>query len=1840
MKQPTPTSPAARAAIRRTFRIPPLLRFAWTLFLVLPAAAADFDPTEDRHLYFDFNQELTSRFPVPAGGNPAEPFAEFSYVKGDTERDARFEEGRFDLGIFLEGGAELAAPAKAEFFPAPWFRENPVDREFTLALWVLDANDDPGSGATYFGVTPNIHAKAALGISRQPLGDGTTEIRFATAFSPDADDGPSGYIRAPFRREDIGKWTHYALTAKHRAGKGNRFEVNAYRNGVRLNDDGPLLSRIPDSWGFGILIGGEGPSLPFEQLPKILRFRGGIDELRIYDRALSDEEVAELADYELGSISAAQIGGTKKVRIRLRLPKSYPQQEVFVAGRAGKRPLSIDSRFVEPALFGDGAIPAISPGTYEVVWNAGEQYEDNPIDTEDFTVSADNMDPEGFRSGFPVNLLTTDDAIFGAVSGRLASPTGVPLRNVKVSLLDPENPDAGSAYATRSQDDGEYSLARIDPGDYLLRVEGAPYFRSAHRTIGVRFNHRTVEDFVLQPVLGGEASDPKVGSLGAALFYPVLIGDKFDVQTPVDLDVSVDWNGAPGTATLKGQEADFRTEKDGSFRFPDAESAFDLSPGLAVRSVSAEAQNLEGKTGRSPEKRLYFIDIPDWITDVPGFDAGWVDEDSLGGGPLAGDSIASELLAGTGIQFSAFLPPFATKFGVPIPPQVPFFSGKVELKKPQVKFAGKYSLDKSVLALSGGARVDFKLSDEASIRPEISGGLLGHASHILEPDKQEWTVTDAQIRLKARLKIEIPFQFLELLGAYPAFEAFLRSGIGAEISKATYLYVAWIPDVLANLRLKLQDDSGDWDLGVKSFDGGGGVALEGGVNVGLDNVVDGRVGAGGRVGFAFAPNFSPVGINVESVTLTPYLTARIRTYGANLFSGKISKKITLYEDEETALRDQGLFGVEPIPLESDGAVDGYAVVLGELSTQEIGGEPELPLPDRAANVLAPNLLAAPEGGRPPGVLAETILVENVSPTALPAVGGTTGGPTVLFPVDDSAKAPAEGREIRALRRNGAGWSDAGAGTDDFDWDTHPEVQPDADGDLVAVWQKLEGPVPESGDPADFPPARIAYARLVDGAWTETRLLPPEATYNGNLFLARDPDGDPAWDRDGDLAVFWTASEEPLPGRDSNVSLHRADWDPDTNRFGEAREILAPADLAGFASYKADIRGDRTAVVFGRDVATGDDPADQQVFLARWDGGDGPSIEPVSDPATHGNANGPAWVSLDDQGDADVLWVSGQKLFFRPGGGDSREVALPLERTGGIASAILVRNPANDNLKLLWAELGEPADVYLLPYDAAGDRWGLPASITRDDSWEGGLDGWFDADGILHAVYLKTEVERSSQVLVGNDGRPFLVENVPEEGRVDLVHLEYEPFAAYEASGIRVVSRDDPETPVNPDPGDQATIAVDVKALGDFLRSGDDAPVEVYAGSVAEGNRIGTARPDDSAIPPNATATAFLDWTVPGTTDRPVELIARAADPGSDPPKEARVRSVLPQLRLESPRVQWRGADRYAVTVRVANEGGIPSRPFSLALSLLPTDGSSAEPEPLARKTIESGRAGWSEDYVFEVDASRFGLPQTLLARIETEFPEELSPGQDTELPVRVQNNNPARYVEAPGRITLRREDGAVKVSWEASSGQARAHLLERRTDGGEFRPLARVEPGRGSYRDETAEPGGRYDYRLRALGSHDASPLTAPVGANVTVDEELETVIPARWTERHGLAGPLDRETDHDGDGLNLLAEYALGTDPLRSDAAEAFRVETVAGDGGTYPVFSYGRLRSPGALRYVVEVSTDLRDWFEAETVGFAVTTEEADEGMAAEYENAVSTSPEPIESIGPVFFRIRLTE
>lgn len=147
------------------------------------------------------------------------------------------------------------------------------------------------------------------------------------------------------------------------------------------------------------------------------------------------------------------------------------------------------------------------------------------------------------------------------------------------------------------------------------------------------------------------------------------------------------------------------------------------------------------------------------------------------------------------------------------------------------------------------------------------------------------------------------------------------------------------------------------------------------------------------------------------------------------------------------------------------------------------------------------------------------------------------------------------------------------------------------------------------------------------------------------------------------------------------------------------------------------------------------------------------------------------------------------------------------------------------------------------------------------------------------------------------------------------------------------------------------------------------------------------------------------------------------------------------------------------------------------------------------------------------------------------------------------------------------------------------------------------------------------------------------VSASVVIDNAVNG-LPDAWEAQHGLDPFTARPTDDtDNDGMPNFMEYALGGNPhVRDHAQKAPQSEVVEVGNHRYLTLTFDRRRQAGPLRYILEESTDLVNWTQADLntrlVGSPVIRNVEMETVTVKGGHALDGAGAPARS----FMRIRL--
>ena len=236
--------------------------------LVLFGSAASADLGEGLILHFDF-EEGSGAEVIDTSGNGN---------NGEIQGAAKIVPGKFDNGLELDG--------TSQFVLTPYNESMDVTEEVTMACWIMP--DDPAEQCWLYYVISkwNYHAGNGrcyfIGLLD---GDGMTFF-----LSTDGTDGGMARLDGGVIDYGADKWQHIAGTYDG--------------SDMRIYIDGEEVGKL--TWGNEIFVDSEGMSFGAGSFGKeaAAMFTGVIDEVAVYNRGLSEDEIGQLMAAPIGAAVA------------------------------------------------------------------------------------------------------------------------------------------------------------------------------------------------------------------------------------------------------------------------------------------------------------------------------------------------------------------------------------------------------------------------------------------------------------------------------------------------------------------------------------------------------------------------------------------------------------------------------------------------------------------------------------------------------------------------------------------------------------------------------------------------------------------------------------------------------------------------------------------------------------------------------------------------------------------------------------------------------------------------------------------------------------------------------------------------------------------------------------------------------------------------------------------------------------------------------------------------------------------------------------------------------------------------------------------------------------------------------------------------------------------------------------------------------------------------------------------------------------------------------------------------------------------------------------------------
>jgi hypothetical protein len=450
----------------------------------------------------------------------------------------------------------------------------------------------------------------------------------------------------------------------------------------------------------------------------------------------------------------------------------------------------------------------------------------------------------------------------------------------------------------------------------------------------------------------------------------------------------------------------------------------------------------------------------------------------------------------------------------------------------------------------------------------------------------------------------------------------------------------------------------------------------------------------------------------------------------------------------------------------------------------------------------------------------TNLFEGSSPFLLP-VGS---GQLLLWEQQDPTLPVLQSTDIAWSLRNGSTWSDPALIAHDTRAELSPVAGVDQNGRVVAAWLRIKDaafstPINTTGDLPLFYTRLEVVSAVFDPAtraWGPITQLTGDTAMDSALRLSSDGAGH--------LMLTWLANPQGqfMSTTQSPSVLKYAVWDGSS--WGTPGVVAS--GLVGVSSQATALRGSRALIVVGR-LPNGDPSAQGELDLYTWNGvlWNGPATF-----ADDGVDNRVPSAVFDSSGQGHVVWLHGDDLVHASVSDPTPRVIRRGSRSLAFYGAKLLAS-RQGNMALVWEEAADngPANLFGLLFDPASGGWSADRRLNEDTLEAHDFQGYFGEDGVLHAVYLATNIERTSEtVTIG--GSSVVIPNIPQNGRTDLRILEHSLVV-----DLAVTNQDLRIDPIRPQAGTTVTVHLEVHNAGDFTVGA--FAVDVYVGSPESGGAL-------------------------------------------------------------------------------------------------------------------------------------------------------------------------------------------------------------------------------------------------------------------------------------------------------------------------------------------------------------------------------------------------------------------
>ncbi len=1082
------------------------------------------------------------------------------------------------------------------------------------------------------------------------------------------------------------------------------------------------------------------------------------------------------------------------------------------------------------------------------------------------------------------------------------------LDGARVNLFGPGEPTAATASGQ-----GQFALTGLSPGTYTVNVTKAGYYAQS-RSVSLAAGETKDETFRLTP----QTPEP------AAFDFSSPGGKHFIEGLPGDLSFSavVAWNGSPGTV---------RFNVAGTSHTP---TVTDLGAGKALASLTVpvptamsecseleiEVANGEGKTAVlntgvylypslaiNPAVRWVqaIIDAADWERPERGkpYNLRFGQSYTLWDSSYKSKVSTQGLL---GYEFQLTYDPLAGKLSGLTDG---FGQGRLNIETSSVEVLGQARID-----LIGDLAITFGESE-----PTVS---------------RSW-------KLSFSGKAGVGGPVVDVVGA--VFPAALPTIEGLQKNPFTGPLVnglKWRLYLILGGALE-----GKYEPGKAAECWFGASSMSGSLTLGLEAQVvfalkkwGWKLEAGVYAGGTGTPEFKvcPTPWEFQGVTFRAYVGIFVYTWSYR-FTGEAAMTIRF----------------EPSGKDGPGEVLSITSIPGSYP----GGSWE-PIGDSALRWGRMNLLAdqGSSGGRlhALSVQGETSdemrLVENVAPIASPALLSGPSERLILFSLHDPNKPWYAATDIGTLHQTDDQPWVLDRITDDQAAEFSPSMVAADSGTTLATWERVSGDISDANDPGQIAPHMEIVAAWFDpatGLWN----TPEQLTFNDGA------DCQPMAIALGETrGILWIATDGAAATGDaaSGDRLMFAKWSG--GEWNEPQTLWsAQKGIVGFA-FAADGFDEGHVVIAVDEDADPNTTADCELYLlSTADGAWQTAIQLTSDSVedalpTLVTPNGVpicAWSADGTLVYSHLYDWNPRQVYSEYTLANEAPSLDAVTMPGGAAIAYTVQGPNG-------------VDIVASFYDAGLDCWSLPRQLTNDEHAETALSLACDT-GELVIAYLKTQTLRTGMD-VEIEGQIHHIENVPQPGRTDLYILRHTLN-----NDLAVVAESLVVEPANPAPGTMATIRATIENRGDLPLQ--DVEAVFYDGDPSHGGvAIGDQQVISGTLIAGGKQNVSVAWNVPPKEDAHEIFVAvdpsLAVEDRDRSNNELSVRTVLPDLAVETCWSTEVSATTMALTARVVNTGVIPAGAFGVSWRLGAPDG-----EEIGTSTIQSLIHGGAHEATFLWDTT-------------------------------------------------------------------------------------------------------------------------------------------------------------------------------------------------------------------------------------------------------------------------------